>query len=528
MNSKSTLYHFITFVLIFTVFFSSNCIEIFAESTSEITQNSETSSEITTEAPSVVKNYADESYTLNLNSRAAILMDANTGVVIYEKNAHEKLYPASITKVLTGYIACSEGNLEDTLTVSQNAIDGMGIGGSSIGLVPGEQISFEDGMYGVMLESANEVCMAIAEHMSGTVDAFVNKMNEVAKSLGCTESNFANPHGFHDDNHYTTCYDMALITKTAITNDDFNHIWGTISHQIPATNKNVARYLNHKDKMIKPTSEYFYPNLIGGKTGFTDEAGNTLVSYAEKDGASLIAVVMKADGYDNTYKDTTALLDYGFSVYNSRETIFRAADYSATANVIQEYKGKNYVLGTVNISGSRDVDMALPKFMDASQITVKPSFDENIAAPININNIVGKIDIYYNDVFLDSVDAIATTDAPALSDKELAKRALKDNLRKYVMVPSIILIVIFMLFLVAVFVQSIINQITGKNKKKKRRRKGSKKSPVSSNRTRPVHHTKRHSQHKVRTSSRQVRPVTRRKTPPKKVQRKTTDNKINE
>lgn len=466
MINKPALYHFITFLLIFTVFFSNNCLEIFAEPT---TDNASVS-EVTQEAPSVIKNYADAGVNINLNSRAAILIDANTGAVIYEKNAHEKHYPASITKVLTGYIACSEGNLDDTLTVSQNAIDGMGIGGSSIGLVPGEQVNFRDGMYGVMLESANEVCMAIAEHMSGSVDAFVSKMNEVAKSLGCKESNFANPHGFHNENHYTTCYDMALITKKAVTNEDFNQIWGTISHQIPATNLNVARYLNHKDKMVKPTSEYYYPDLLGGKTGFTDEAGNTLVSYAERNGASLISVVMQADGYDNTYKDSTALLDYGFSVYNERQTIFRAADYSALANVVQTYKDKTYLLGTVKISGARDVDMALPKFMDTSSITVKPNFDQNLTAPIEINNIVGKIDIYYNDILLDSVDAVAVTEAPALSDKALAKRELKKNLQKYVMVPFIALIVIFLLFLIVVFIQSVINQITGKSKKKRRRK----------------------------------------------------------
>lgn len=487
MINKPTLYHFITFLLIFTVFFSNNYLEIFAEPTIDTPSNSE----VTTEAPSVIKNHADEGININLNSRAAILIDANTGAVIYEKNAHEKHYPASITKVLTGYIACSEGNLDDTLTVSQNAIDGMGIGGSSIGLVPGEQVSFRDGMYGVMLESANEVCMAIAEHMSGSVEAFVSKMNEVAKSLGCKESNFANPHGFHNENHYTTCYDMALITKKAVTNEDFNQIWGTISHQIPATNLNVARYLNHKDKMIKPTSEYYYPDLLGGKTGFTDEAGNTLVSYAERNGASLISVVMQADGYDNTYKDSTALLDYGFSIYNERQTIFRAADYSAIANVVQTYKDKTYTLGTVKISGARDVDMALPKFMDTSSITIKPNFDQNLTAPIEINNIVGKIDIYYNDILLDSVDAVAITEAPALSDKALAKRELKENLQKYVMVPFIILIFIFLLFLIFVFIQSVINQITGKNKKKKKRKtKRKQKGKPSRKRKQQVRHNK--------------------------------------
>lgn len=471
MLNKTTLYHFITFLLIFIVFFSNNLIEIFAEPNSQAVNVTELSSESTTEAPSEIKNYADANKTLELNSRAAILMDAKTGTIIYEKNAHEKHYPASITKVLTGYIACSEGKFDDTLTVSQSAIDGMGVGGSSIGLVPGEKINFEDGLYGVMLESANEVCMAIAEHMSGSKDAFVKKMNEVAQSIGCKESHFANPHGFHDDNHYTTCYDMALITKKAITNEDFNHIWGTVSHQIPATNLNVSRYLNHKDKMIKPSSEYYYPDLVGGKTGFTDQAGNTLVSFAERNGASLISVVMKADGYDNTYKDSIALLDYGFSVYNPEQTIFSSKEYSTTANVVQDYNGKTYTLGTVAISGFTDVKMALPKFMDSSNLTIKTVIDNNLKAPVKLNDIVGKIEIYSGDTLLSTIDAVATTDAPAISDKALAKRALKDNLRKYLMVPLSILIVLFVLALLIVFIKSIIRTITGKGKRKKKKRR---------------------------------------------------------
>ncbi len=466
MRNKTTLYNFITFLLIFTVLFSINSVKIFAETETSVESETET----TTEAPSVVKNYADEGTELTLNSRAAILIDANTGVVIYEKNAHEKLYPASITKVLTGYIACSEGNLDDTLTVSQTAIDGMGIGGSSIGLVAGEQINFRDGMYGVMLASANEVCMAIAEHMSGSADAFAEKMNEVAASIGCTESHFANPHGFHDDNHYTTCYDMALITKQAITNDDFSQIWGTTSYQIPETNLNVARYLSHRDQMLLHTSEYYYPDLLGGKTGFTDEAGNTLVSYAERDGASLIAVVMKANGSDNTYKDSTALLEYGFSLYNGNQTIFNADDFSTTAKVIQTYKDKTYELGTVSIGASMNVEMALPNFITPDSFRVEPNIDESLNAPVNNNDIVGSINIYYGDTLLSTVDAIATMDASALSDKDLAKRELKDNIEKYVMIPFIGLAVLFVLFIIVLFIQAIINAVTGKNKKKKKRK----------------------------------------------------------
>ncbi len=464
MLHKPAKYNFITFLLIFTVFFSNISSEIFAEP--------ESASQTTTQAaPSIVHNYASDGKELALNARAAILIDVPTGAVIYEKNAHERLYPASITKILTSYIACTEGNLDDTLTVSQSAIDGMGQGGSSIGLVPGEKIGFRDALYGILLESANEACMAVAEHMCGSASAFAAKMNETAKAIGCTESNFVNPHGFHDPNQYTTCYDMALITSQAIKNEDFSFIWGTVSHQIPATNLNPSRYLNHKDRMLRPTSDYYYPDLMGGKTGFTDEAGNTLVSFAEKDGAELIAVVMKADSYDNSYGDTKTLLDYGFSLYKGREIVFSATDYYTTAKVIQPYKNKVYELGTVGISAGSDIFAALPSFINKESITIKPEIEPEFEAPVAIDEIVGKINVCYNDKVIETLDAVAVTNAPALSDKELARRALKDNLRKYVMIPFMGLIVLFLLFLAVLFVQSVAGAITGKKKKKKKKRR---------------------------------------------------------
>lgn len=467
MLHKSAIYNIITFLLIFTVFFSNISAEIFAES--------ESAAQTTTQAASsVVHNYASDGTELNLNARAAILIDVPTGIVIYEKNAHERLYPASITKILTAYIACTEGNLDDTITVSQSAIDGMGQGGSSIGLVPGEQISFRDALYGILMESANEACMAVAEHMCGSASAFVAKMNETAKSFGCTESNFVNPHGFHDPNHYTTCYDMSLIASQAIKNEDFSFIWGTVTHQIPETNLNPSRYLNNKDKMLRPTSEYYYPDLMGGKTGYTDEAGNTLVSFAEKDGAELIAVVMKADSYDNSYNDTKTLMDYGFSLYKGREIVFSAKDCYTTAKVIQPYKNKVYELGTVGISAGSDIFAALPSFINKESIIIKPEIEAEIEAPVAIDEIVGKINVCYNDKVIETLDAVAVTNAPALSDKELARRALKDNLKKYVMIPFMGLIVIFLLFLLALFVQSVASAVTGgksKKKKKKKRRK---------------------------------------------------------
>ncbi len=264
---------------------------------------------------------------------------------------------------------------------------------------------------------------------------------------------------------------MSLIAKQAITNEDFAQIWGTISYQIPPTNMNETRYLHNKDRMLQPTSEYYYADLLGGKTGFTDEAGNTLVSCGERDGAELITVVMNAKGYEKTYEDTVELMEYGFSLYNDRQTIFRAADYSSTSHVVQTYKDKTYDLGTVAIGAASDIDMALPNFVSTDNIRVEADIDNELTAPVTLNDIVGKINVYYNETLLGSVDAIATTEAPALSDKELAKRELKDNLEKYVMVPLSVLIVLFIVFIVIVLIRTVINRITGKANRNKRRRR---------------------------------------------------------
>ncbi len=468
MEKKLIKYNFTIFLTGLTIFFSI-IFSVFVSA--EETTGAQT--EAATEAPAVINNYAEPSKQLEIGSKACILVDAETGVVIYEKNSREKLYPASITKILTGYIACEEGNFDDTLTVSQNAVDTMGDGGSSIGLVPGEEISFEDGIYGVMLESANEVCGTIAEHMCGSIPAFVDKMNAKVKELGCTDTHFANPHGFHDPNHYTNCYDMSLITRAAIKNPDFNQIWGTVSHTIPATNKNVERYLHHKDKMLRPTSNLYYEYAIGGKTGFHDDAGHTLVTYAEKDGIGLIAVVMKDDSGKFTYSDTKTLMDYGFTVYGDMD-LFNAETYQGSLPVLQAYNGNEYPAGTVDLSAADSIKAKLPKFITADKIEVRPDLPEKLEPPIEAGTAVGKINVYYNSYLLGSTDILALNEVPAFTEKQLSFMELKANAKRFIIFSGKLFVCVLGMVVLILLIDFIRKLFRPKKKKKKRRKANAK------------------------------------------------------
>lgn len=253
---------------------------------------------------------------------AAIVMEASTGLILYEKNIYDKFFPASITKIMTTLLALENCNLSETMTMSHEAEWDVDFDSSRIGLVEGEQVSLEDALYAVMLESANEVSYGVAEHVAkGPMSEFAKMMNARAAELGCVNTNFVNPHGLHDDNHYTCAYDMALISKAAIAIPEFRTITGTRTHQIPATNKNVLRYLANHHRFIRKTLNY--EGTIGGKTGGTAEAKTTLVTFAERNGLTLIAVVLHVDTALHAYEDTEKILDFGFenySLYNIEQT----------------------------------------------------------------------------------------------------------------------------------------------------------------------------------------------------------------
>lgn len=272
---------------------------------------------------------------------SAIVIEAATGTVLYEKNADAQHYPASITKIMTTLLALENSSLDEVVTFSADAVYKNEGDSSHIARDLDEQMTMEQCLYAVMLESANECAYAVAEHVGdGDYQAFVDLMNEKAAELGCTNTTFTNANGLPDESHVTSCRDMALIAQAAIANSTFRQIVGTVKYTIPPTNKHDEEtILNNHHRMIssyKGTS-YLYEYCIGGKTGYTVAAGNTLVTYAEKDGMLLICVVMQAP---SQYEDTTSLFEYCFAnytMYNVAENETRYGDAGVgTASLFSE------------------------------------------------------------------------------------------------------------------------------------------------------------------------------------------------
>ncbi|MBQ6442271.1 MAG: D-alanyl-D-alanine carboxypeptidase [Lachnospiraceae bacterium] len=306
----------------------------------ETQENAVTEGEAPEEAP--VDDAAADSATpdgywpegIETSSQSAIVMEASTGTILYQKNIDEPHYPASITKILTALIALKYGNMSDIVTFSKEAV--YNTEGSSIARDVGEQMTLEQCLYGMLLESANECAYAIAEHIAGSVDAFVDMMNEEAAALGCTNTHFSNPHGLPEETHYTSAHDMALIAQEAWKNETFRIITGTKRYEIPPTNKHSEiTYLQNHNEMLNPykSTKYLYEYCVGGKTGYTEVAKSTLVTYAQKDGMTLICVVMYADKPGH-WTDTIGLFEYCFANFG----LFNVAEN--TLSITENEKGQ--------------------------------------------------------------------------------------------------------------------------------------------------------------------------------------------
>lgn len=340
----------------------------------------------------------------NVESDAAIVMEASTGTILYAKNIHEAHYPASITKILTTLVAIENSSMNEIVDHSKKAIYDVDLDSSRIGIDVGEKLTMEQSLYGIMLESANEVSYAVAEHVSGSVESFSALMNKTAKSLGCTDSNFVNPHGLPDDNHYTSAYDMALISRAAINNETFRKITGTKVYTIPPTNiQPETRWLANHHRFIKDSTKF--EGILGGKTGYTSKAKYTLVTFAQRNGMTLISVIMHCNSIANEYADTSALLNYGFDNYS----IYNVADMEngtkeSTSDLFTKY-APMFNLSSSNLSISPSGYVVLPNsvaFEDAKK-------DVDLVPIDNLKdgqNIIGSMKYTYKGTYVGSADVI--------------------------------------------------------------------------------------------------------------------------
>lgn len=361
---------------------------------------------------------------LPIYADAAILIDATTGEILYEKNPHQKMYPASTTKIMTALLAIEHCELDESYTFSNNAIFSITPGSSHIAMQPDEELTIEQSLYAIFLQSANEVSNGVAEHVAGSMTEFAEMMTERAKELGAVNTNFVNAHGLYDDEHYTTAYDLALIGQKLIEYDEILPIIGSMYFEIPPTPlQEETRYLHGQHRMLKPSSDDYYESVFGGKTGFVNESLNTLITFAKEGDTTLIAVALRC-GTGEHYLDTRVMFDYGFSNYHT----LSFADYvydGVTVDIVADIEKENSViLSTITTTLSDTPYVTVPIAMTHDDFDVIISVEERIATPVAIGDVLGTIEIRSADhTVYDTIDIIATSQFSA-EQIEIAKKAL--------------------------------------------------------------------------------------------------------
>lgn len=335
-----------------------------------------------------------------ITAKAAIVMDAQTGQVLYNKNMNKIKYPASLTKLMTVLLTLENCSLNEKVKFSDEAVFGIERGSSSIGIEPDEILTIRECLYGMMLESANEVCSAVAEHISGSVEDFSKLMTTRAKELGCKNTNFMNANGLHDDKHFTTAYDMALILKEALKHKEFRTIAATRSHKIPKTNLNPARELWNHHKMIKyPNGTYSIKplELTSGKTAFTTKAKTCLSTSATDGNMELICIVLD-DAGSSVYVDTQTLFNY---IYKNYQHYYPLENYNTMPAEESNLIAHNYfqLVNPEKLKLNVDTNyvVTLPKNADLSKLQthVQINFD-------NETKTLGDLYIMYNGTDLGS------------------------------------------------------------------------------------------------------------------------------
>ncbi len=365
-----------------------------------------------------------------IRAKAALLIDPDTEEILYARNIHERLYPASLTKIMTCLLvleAIDDGTLtrDKVLTASETAINAVPADGSNVGIKPGEELTVEELLYCIMLSSANEGCNIFAEAVSGTIDAFVEKMNAKAAALGCEDTHFVNTNGLPDSNHYTTAWDLYLITKEARKHPDFMPLVNTAHHEVPATNLHEARSLWSTNYLIcgYRTKSYLYPGAEGIKTGSTSAAGYCLVSSATKNGRGVVSVVLGAEQVERvgeedgkpykvteSFSETVRLFDWGFDNF-SRQVIVTADELVCEVPVTLSQEQN-----AVKVHPDQEIARLLPKELEGhleEEMERKITHVDSVEAPVTKGQVLGQMTISYNDTVYATVNLLADEDVAA-------------------------------------------------------------------------------------------------------------------
>ncbi len=348
---------------------------------------------------------------LNLHAQSAALTDAESGRVLYEKNGYKEMPMASTTKIMTCIIALENGNLDDTVTISKYASTMPDV---QLNVKPGEQYRLKDLLYSLMLESHNDVAVAIAEHIGGSVEGFAKMMNAKAKDLGCEHTNFVTPNGLDATNHYTTAVELSRIASYAIKNKEFIDITNTSAWQFSELTKGRSFTVSNKDRFL-----YLYNGAIGVKTGFTNKAGYCFVGAVKRSDKTLVSVVLGSGWPPNKsykWKDTTELMDYGVDNFEKKQ-IFN------TDKVFQPAFVKDGKENFVDLYYEGSVELLMKK---DDVVKIEYKIPTVIGAPIGVDTVVGSAKYYVNDEFIQEF--------PILTAKEVAKIDLRFCIDKIVQI----------------------------------------------------------------------------------------------
>lgn len=374
----------------------------------------------------------------SLSSASAIVMELSTGTVLYSKNIHKKHYPASITKIMTSLLTLENSSPSDVVTFTEAEAHGIETGSSSMYCVPGEKFTIEQVLYGIMLQSANEMCLVAADHVAGSVDKFVEMMNQRVAQLGLKDTHFMNPNGLHNDDHYTSAYDMACIAREAWKNPSFQKICGTRTYQVKSTNKRKAseilggQLLNHHQMIngYETSSRYEKDYVIGGKTGYTSMAHSTLVTFAEKDGMQLVSVIMKGNsskqGEPNEYTDTTRILDYAFEKFSKHAVNGENSDVNENLfNTFDSYFNADQ--SPLRLSAESAV--ILPKGVALRKAKQQIQYDNSVKLQDG-ENVIGTVKYTYDGRMVGSTDIIYDSTKSASHLDEASRRIVDSEIRK--------------------------------------------------------------------------------------------------
>ena len=405
-------------------------------------------------------------------AETAIVMDMDTEEILYAKGIDEKRAPASTTKILTAMLAIEKVPFETQITFTDE-VNNIEAGSTHIGIKPGETLTMKDCAYAILLASANEVSSGVAEYIGTTVPAFVDMMNQRAKELGCTNTHFVNANGLYDENHYTTARDLAIIAKAAFQNETFREVVKTPYYIVPKTNiTDEERWLNNHHKMILQGSEY-YEGCLGGKTGYTEKAGNTLVTYAERNGRKLVCALLADVNIVAQYTDTKALLNYGFDSFQRLDTTAVSLSPAKSDELGKQLEEKG-LLSTA---------------LETTSISVPKELTEELTYKTTLENNMLNIDYYYGKQQIGSSSMQASDEilkvSQELSPKEVTKTdasvspnpakdsntSEKDNLLpswKYI---ALFLLITGILFYIVVLIVNIKRSIKRRKRKKARERR---------------------------------------------------------